>query len=72
MVAGGQVNVMSGSVIGKDVKIAGGNVNYNGNAGGGVVIKGNKVYIDGTIGKDLSVTAREITLGSSSSDKREL
>ncbi len=61
---GGQVNVMSGSVVNGDVKIAGGNVNYNGSAGKGVVIKAkNKVYINGIIEKDLSIMAREITLG---------
>jgi hypothetical protein len=64
LIAGGKVTLMPGSVIGKDVKIAGGSINYEGNAGGGVVIKGNKVYIDGAIGKDLSITAQEITLGS--------
>ncbi|MFH1392981.1 MAG: hypothetical protein ABIG73_01170 [Patescibacteria group bacterium] len=63
LAAGGQVTLMPGSIIGKDIKIAGGSINYEGNAGGGVVIKGNKVFIDGAIGKDLSVTAREITLG---------
>ncbi len=63
LAAGGQMTIMSGTVIGKDVKIAGGNINYEGNAGGGVVIKSNSVYINGAVGKDLSVTAREITLG---------
>jgi len=64
IVAGGQVSIMSGSVVNGDVKIAGGVINYSGTAGKGVVIKGNKVYINGTIEKDLSITAREITLGS--------
>ncbi len=64
LVAGGKVTLMPGSLIGKDIKIIGGSINYEGNAGGSVVIKGNKVYIDGAIGKDLSVTAQEITLGS--------
>ncbi len=63
LVVAGQVNIMSGSVIGKDVKIIGSIVNYSGNAGGGIDIKGNKVYINGAVGKDLSVKAREITLG---------
>ncbi len=64
LAAGGQMNVMSGSIVKGDVKIAGGNVNYSGNAGGDVVINGNKVYINGTIEKNLSVKARDITLGS--------
>ncbi len=63
LAAGGQITLMSGSVIGKDVKIVGGSINYEGNVGGGAVIKGNKVYINGAVGKDLSVKAREITLG---------
>ncbi|MCX6813105.1 MAG: hypothetical protein NTV77_01280 [Candidatus Azambacteria bacterium] len=63
LAAGGQITLMPGSVIGKDVKIAGGSINYEGNAGGGAVIRGNKVYINGAVGKDLSVRAREITLG---------
>jgi len=63
LVVGGKITLMPGSLIGKDIKIAGGSINYEGNAGGGVVIKGQKVYINGAIGKDLSVTAREITLG---------
>lgn len=63
LTAGGQVNVMSGSVVNGDVKIAGGNVNYSGNARGEVVINGNQVYINGTIEKNLSVKARDITLG---------
>jgi len=62
---GGQVNVMSGSVVNGEVRIAGGNVNYSGSAGKGVFIKAkNKVYINGIIEKDLSVTAQEITFGS--------
>ncbi len=65
IVVGGQVNVMSGSVVNGDVKIAGGNVNYSGSAGKGVVIKAkSKVYINGIIEKDLSITAREIKLDS--------
>ncbi len=63
LAAGGQVNVTSGSVVGGDVEIAGGNVNYNGSAGGNVVIKGDRVYINGTIERNLSVKARDITLG---------
>jgi len=62
---GGQVDVMSGSVVNGDVTIAGGNINYSGSAGKGVVIKArNKVYVNGIIEKDLLITAREITLGS--------
>lgn len=63
LAAGGQVNVMSGSVVGGDVKIAGGNVNYSGNARGDVVIKGDRVYINGTIEKNLLVKARDVMLG---------
>lgn len=63
LVAGGQVSLMPGSLIGKDIKIAGGSINYDGNSAGGVVIKGQKVFINGAIGKDLSITAQEITLG---------
>lgn len=63
LVAGGQINVMPGSVINRDAKIAGGVINYSGNIAGGAVIRGDKVYINGTIEKDLSVKAREITLG---------
>ena len=63
LAAGGMINIMPGTIIGKDAKIAGGSINYNGNTGGGIVVKGEKVFINGAIGKDLSVKAREITLG---------
>ncbi|MCX6813856.1 MAG: polymer-forming cytoskeletal protein [Candidatus Azambacteria bacterium] len=63
IVVAGQANVMPGSVVSRDVRIIGGNVNYSGSANGGVNIKGGQVYINGIIEKDLSVTAREITLG---------
>ena len=63
LAAGGLITIMPGTVIGKDIKIAGGSISYEGNAGGSVVIKGDKIYINGAIGKDVSITAREITLG---------
>jgi hypothetical protein len=39
-------------------------VNYNGDAKGGLAIKSSQAYVNGVVDKDLSVTAREITLGS--------
>lgn len=63
LAAGGQVNVSQGSFIEKGVKIIGGNINFDGRAKGKVSIKGENVYINGTIEQDLSVEAKEVKLG---------
>lgn len=61
--AGGQISVLPGSSIGKDAKIAGGQINFAGDVAKKLVIKGETVYVNGKVGGDLSVEAREVKLG---------
>jgi len=61
--AGGQISVAPGSIIGKDVQIAGGNISYEGQTNGSLDIKGETVYIDGTVAKDAVIRAQNIKLG---------
>lgn len=63
MAAAGQIDVMSGSSISKDIMIAGGSVSYAGKAGQNLDIKGDTVYVNGTVEKNLSIRAREIKIG---------
>jgi cytoskeletal protein CcmA (bactofilin family) len=63
LVGGGQVNVLSNSIIGKDVEIAGGTVNYSGENNGNLGIAGRNVYINGKINGDVSVKAESVKLG---------
>ncbi|MFA5714637.1 MAG: hypothetical protein WC998_02770 [Candidatus Paceibacterota bacterium] len=63
LVAGGQVSILPGSIIGKDVEIAGGNINYSGENNGRLSIRGGDVYINGKVNGDLSVEAKSIKLG---------
>lgn len=63
LVAGGQVSILPGSIIGKDVEISGGNINYRGESNGRLSISGGDVYINGKVNGDLSITAQNIKLG---------
>jgi cytoskeletal protein CcmA (bactofilin family) len=63
LVAGGQINVLSSSVIGKDVEIAGGTINYSGENNGKLSINGGDVFINGKINGDMSINAQSIKLG---------
>ena len=63
VIAGGQINVSSSSTVGKDVQIAGGSVNFEGQTSGNLDIRGESVYINGTVAKDAVVKAQNIKLG---------
>ncbi len=61
--AGGQVSVMPGTSVGKDATIAGGTIQYAGSVSRNLKVDGNKVYINGPVGGDVSITAQEIKFG---------
>ncbi len=64
-IAGGQVAVMSGTQITKDSYLAGGSVTFAGNEAGNLKIAGDAVYVDGTVGGNLTVKGgKEVTIGS--------
>ncbi len=62
--AGGQVAIMTGTTITKDSYLAGGSVNFAGNEAGNLKIAGSAVYVDGTVGGNLTVKGgKEVTIG---------
>jgi len=64
VIAGGQVAVMSGTTITKDSYLAGGSVTFGGNEAGNLKIAGGAVYVDGTVGGNLTVKGgKEVTIG---------
>jgi len=69
VIAGGQISILPGSFVGQDAKIFGGNISFSGEIIEKLVIKGETVYVNGTVGGDLSVEAREIKLGPNASVK---
>lgn len=63
LVAGGQVNIMDGASVGKAIGVAGGTVNFSGTVNGDMEVYADKVYINGTVGENLTVTAAEVKFG---------
>ncbi|MFA5095342.1 MAG: hypothetical protein WC447_01615 [Candidatus Paceibacterota bacterium] len=64
---GGQLSVFNGVLIAKDAELLGGNINYSGETGGNLDVKGETVYINGVIKDNLTIKAREIKLGPNAS-----
>jgi len=60
---GGQISVVPGFSAGKDLKIAGGNIDYSGETKGSASIKGGTVYFNGTVEGDLLIEAENVKLG---------
>ena len=63
MIGGGQVSMLSGAVIGGDVRIAGGRVVIDGTVEGSVTIGAGEVVVNGVIAGDVQVYAGTVTVG---------